>query len=113
MVSDYEDLKPETRAIIEEIKKIPYGRVSSYRDVAYRAGIINGARQVARVLHGLSERYELPWWRVVRAEGRIALIGEDRKEQIRRLRAEKITVSEAGKVLSLPEQEDFPDLLEE
>ncbi|GMO55379.1 MAG: hypothetical protein Ta2A_00170 [Treponemataceae bacterium] len=44
-----------TMRIIEAIKAIPYGTVSSYRAVAWAAGIQNGARQVARTLHSMSE----------------------------------------------------------
>lgn len=82
MVKTYDELKPETKRIIEEIRKIPYGQVSSYRDIAYRAGLINGARQVARALHGLSEAHQLPWWRVIRSDGNIALHEPERSEQI-------------------------------
>ena len=92
------ELKPITLRIIAEIKEVPYGQVSSYRDVAYRAGLINGARQVARVLHGLSNKYELPWWRIIRADGRIALTGEGRQEQMRLLRLEGVEVSDTGRV---------------
>ena len=49
-----------TRRIVEEILTIPKGRVSCYRDIALKAGLPNGARQVARVLHSLSRKYGLP-----------------------------------------------------
>ena len=42
-----------TRRIIEEIEAIPKGKVSCYRDIAQKAGLPNGARQVVRVLHSL------------------------------------------------------------
>lgn len=95
----FEGLKPETQRIIQEIRQVPYGQVSSYRDIAYKAGLINGARQVARVLHGLSEKYELPWWRIIRADSRIGLTGEARQQQIQLLRLEGIEISDAGRVL--------------
>jgi methylated-DNA-protein-cysteine methyltransferase-like protein len=66
-------MQPSTRAIIKAIRAIPKGKVSCYRDVALAAGIVNGARQVVRVLHSLSEKEKLPWHRVIRADGRIAL----------------------------------------
>lgn len=96
---DYDDLKPETKRILAEIKAIPYGSVSSYRDIAIRAGIINGARQVSRALHGLSDKYALPWWRVIRSDGKIGLTGAGKNEQIRLLRLEGLEVSELGKVM--------------
>lgn len=97
---DFSELKPETQRILTEIKRVPFGAVSSYKDVAYRAGIINGARQVARALHGLSDKHELPWWRIIKADSRIGLTGNARQEQIRLLRLEDVEVTDTGRVLS-------------
>ena len=86
-----------TRRLIEVIKSIPKGKVSSYRDVAFAAGLPNGARQTVRVLHSMSEKYDLPWHRVIRSNGTIALPeGEGRELQIGLLRQEKVEVSEKG-----------------
>jgi methylated-DNA-protein-cysteine methyltransferase-like protein len=87
-----------TKRIIEEILKIPKGEVSCYRDVAFRAGVPNGARQVVRVLHTMTMKYELPWWRIVKVDGRIALSGDGMMEQIRLLRSEGVEVSDEGVV---------------
>ncbi len=82
-----------TLRIIQAIKAIPKGKVSSYRDVALAAGLPNGARQVVRVLHSLSEKYDLPWYRVIRSNGSIALKeGEGRELQIQLLGAEGVEV---------------------
>ena len=86
-----------TLRIIQAIKDIPKGKVASYRDVALAAGIRNGARQTVRVLHSLSEKYELPWHRVIRSNGSIALReGEGKELQISLLRSEGVEVSPAG-----------------
>lgn len=98
MVKDFEELKLETQRILKEIKTVPYGQVSSYRDIALRAGLINGARQVARALHGLSESHHLPWWRIIRSDGTIGMHGEGRLEQIRLLKLEGVEVTDRGKV---------------
>ena len=88
-----------TLRIIEVIKAIPKGKVSSYRDVALAAGLPNGARQTVRVLHSLSEKYNLPWQRVIRSDGKIALKeGEGRELQIALLRSEGVEVSPEGRV---------------
>jgi methylated-DNA-protein-cysteine methyltransferase-like protein len=87
-----------TQRIITEILAIPRGRVSSYGDIARRAGFQNGARQVVRALHSQSEKYNLPWYRVIRADGFIALEGEGRALQIKLLKREGVKVSSAGKV---------------
>ena len=65
-----------TAAIIAAIRGIPPGKVASYAQVARLAGLPNGARQVARVLHSCSGKYDLPWWRVLRSSGEIALPDE-------------------------------------
>ena len=88
-----------TRRIVEEILSLPKGKVSCYSDIALKAGLPNGARQVVRVLHSLSEKYELPWHRVIRRDGSIALgEGAGRELQISLLRAEEVEVSPSGKV---------------
>jgi len=88
-----------TMGIIHAIKAIPAGKVSSYRDVARAAGLPNGARQTVRVLHSLSEKYDLPWHRVIRSDGAIALReGNGRELQIELLRSEGVVVSSGGKV---------------
>ena len=88
-----------TLRIIERIKSIPKGKVSSYGNVALAAGLPNGARQTVRALHSLSEKFDLPWHRVIRSDGSIALApGEGRELQTRLLRAEGVEVSAQGKV---------------
>jgi methylated-DNA-protein-cysteine methyltransferase-like protein len=87
-----------TRKIIEQILAVPRGRVSCYRDIAARAGLPNGARQTVRTLHSMSEKYALPWHRIIRSDGRIALDGEGGELQITLLRAEGVKVSDEGRV---------------
>jgi methylated-DNA-protein-cysteine methyltransferase-like protein len=88
-----------TFLIIKAIKVVPEGKVSSYRDIALSVGLPNGARQVARILHSLSEKENLPWHRIVRANGQIAFPpGEKRELQAELLRREGIKVDKNGKV---------------
>ena len=88
----------ETERIVQAIKAIPPGWVSSYRDIARTARLPNGARQVAWVLHSVSRSQGLPWHRVIRADGSIALRGADRELQIGLLRTEGVEVSDSGRV---------------
>ena len=53
------------------LQQIPSGQVSTYGTVAFLAGSPGGARQVARILHSSSKKYNLPWHRVVNREGKI------------------------------------------
>ncbi len=62
-----------TQRVIEVIKRIPRGRVATYGQVAALAGNPRGARQVVRVLHTCTDKHKLPWHRVVKRDGRIAL----------------------------------------
>ena len=88
-----------TIRLIEIIKAIPKGKVSTYRDVAMAAGIKNRARQTVRVLHSMSEKYKLPWHRVIRSDGSIALAsGAGRELQIKLLSAEGVKISADGKI---------------
>jgi methylated-DNA-protein-cysteine methyltransferase-like protein len=87
-----------TGRIIEALRAVPRGRVSCYRDIARAAGLPNGARQVVRVLHSMAEKYRLPWHRIIRADGSVALEGPGRELQIALLRAEGIGVSKGGRV---------------
>ena len=53
--------------VLSTVEQIPPGQVASYGDIAELVGI-GGSRLVGRVmsLHGSG----VPWWRVVRADGR-------------------------------------------
>jgi methylated-DNA-protein-cysteine methyltransferase related protein len=62
-----------TQEIIGIIKSIPRSRVATYGQIARLAGYPNGARQVVRILHTCSVKYDLPWHRVINAKGKIAL----------------------------------------
>jgi methylated-DNA-protein-cysteine methyltransferase-like protein len=87
-----------TRRIIEQIQAVPKGRVSSYRNIAMKAGLPNGARQTVRILHTMTQKYNLPWYRIIRSSGQIALEGEGRELQITLLRSEGVKVSPQGRV---------------
>lgn len=92
-------LHESTLRIIGVLKALPKGRVSCYRDIALAAGLPNGARQVVRVLHSLSRSQDLPWHRVIRADGCIALPpGNGRELQTALLRSEGVEVSDTGRV---------------
>lgn len=69
-------MKPFTAETIKIIKQIPAGYVMTYGQVAEYAGSKRGARQVARILHSMSKKYELPWHRVVNRSGEIVIQAE-------------------------------------
>ncbi|WUH97265.1 MGMT family protein [Spirillospora sp. NBC_00431] len=55
-------------AVLDAVERIPPGRVLAYGDIAELIGWGGGPRQVGRVmsLYGGG----VPWWRVIRADGR-------------------------------------------
>ncbi len=63
-----------TQNALDIIKHIPEGRVLTYGRAAALAGKPGGARQVSRILHSMSKKYNLPWHRVVNSMGRISLL---------------------------------------
>jgi len=64
-----------TKIVLEIIKEIPKGKVMTYGQVAAWADSPRSARQVARILHGMSEAHNLPWQRVINKQGKISLTG--------------------------------------
>ena len=86
------DKSPAER-ILAAVRAIPRGQVAGYGEVAHRAGLPGRARLAARVLSENSDP-KLPWHRVLRSDGRIALPEGSRgfREQCQRLRAEGVTV---------------------
>ena len=79
------------------VRKLPRGRVASYAQVAYEAGLPGRARMVGRALSDAGAAARLPWHRVINAQGRIAVprSSEAYVEQKTRLIAEGV-VFEAG-----------------
>ena len=84
---------PATR-IYAAIAAIPRGRVASYGAIAARAGLPGRARLVGRLLGEVPDGMELPWYRVLRSSGHIAMPPGSRgfREQSRLLRAEGVEV---------------------
>lgn len=84
------------------IAAIPPGRVASYGAIAARAGLPGRARLVGRLLGEVPDGMELPWFRVLRSSGEIALPRGSRgfREQVRRLRAEGVEVKSGRVALS-------------
>jgi methylated-DNA-protein-cysteine methyltransferase-like protein len=90
------------RRIYAAIAAIPAGRVASYGAIAVRAGLPGRARLVGKLLGETPDGLELPWYRVLRASGQIALPRDSDgfREQCRRLRAEGVEVKDGRVPLS-------------
>jgi len=83
------------------VRGIPRGRVMTYGAVARRAGLPGRARQVGYALHALPSKAEdVPWQRVVNAEGRISLADWEGGAGLQRsiLEAEGVVFDRRGRI---------------
>lgn len=85
------------------IRQIPQGKVATYGQIAKLAGKPQGSRGVAWILHSSSTVHQLPWHRVLNAQGRISFeVGSHNfRQQKKRLEKEGVEISADGR-LSLP-----------
>ncbi|WP_223788485.1 MGMT family protein [Marinicella meishanensis] len=81
-----------THRVITLIGQIPAGQVATYGQIATMAGNHRAARQVSRVLHSCSQKYQLPWHRVIGAGGRITIPKDlpSHQRQLKKLQSEGI-----------------------
>jgi methylated-DNA-protein-cysteine methyltransferase related protein len=91
-------MTPREERILAAIRRIPEGFVSTYGDVSPGA-----PRLAARVL-GQAHEPELPWWRVIRADGSLAVGQRQRK----RLLEEDVPFRAGGERVDL-EEARFPE----
>ncbi len=81
-----------TKQVLDIIQSIPKGNVMTYGQIAAVAGNPRGARQVSRILSGMSGKHHLPWHRVINSKGGISLTGEAGFIQAEMLRSEGVEV---------------------
>jgi len=60
------------RRIYAIVRRIPRGRVATYGQVAAAAGLPGHARQVGYALNALPDDHDVPWQRVINAQGRVS-----------------------------------------
>ena len=88
--------------IVAVIGALQPGEVVSYGDIAHDAGRPGASRAVGALLAATVNAPggdELPWWRVVRSDGRIVTTRPSRQAAL--LRAEGVTVR-GGRVVDAP-----------
>lgn len=82
------------------VSQIPYGAVATYGQIATYAGSARAARAVGNLLRqSLGRRREVPWHRVINAQGGISSRGETERAELqyRLLVAEGIEFDEHGR----------------
>ncbi|MFN8023363.1 MAG: MGMT family protein [Acidimicrobiales bacterium] len=86
--------------ILDVIRALDEGEVTTYGDIAEVAGYPKLSRLVGRLLSEAGDAgEELPWWRVVNAAGR--LVPGHEREQAALLRTEDVRVRD-GRVVTAP-----------
>jgi methylated-DNA-protein-cysteine methyltransferase-like protein len=95
------------------VRLVPPGRVTTYGDVAGVLGSPRVARQVGWALAALPPGSDVPWQRVINAQGRISHRGDPQRpgEQQRLLEAEGVCFAVSGRVVDFPQLRwDWPVL---
>lgn len=80
---------------------IPRGHVLTYGEVARLAGRKGWARRVGRALHRAPRRLNLPWHRVINAQGKISFPADSSAHREQRLLLEKEGVAFDGERIDL------------
>ena len=87
--------------IYAAVRRIPSGRVSTYGAIARVAGLAGRARQVGYALSALPVGTNVPWHRVINAQGRLSLeraaSGAGITQRLRLIR-EGVVVDAGGRV---------------
>ena len=94
---------PKHHKIWSVVSKIPKGLVSTYGDVARRAGFPHCARLVGVALRAAPVSLNVPWHRVINAKGQISFPVGHEKERAQRERLEKEGIVFSSGTISLKE----------
>jgi methylated-DNA-protein-cysteine methyltransferase-like protein len=100
-----QDIQKQERkeAIYLALAQIPKGKVITYGNLAKLAGMPNGARLAGRLMCELPDQSNLPWHRVINAQGRLSLPvdSEGYREQLQRLQKDGIDINNGKIKLSI------------
>ena len=100
---------PLEQKVIDIIQSIPAGKIMTYGQIANLAGNSRGARQVVRILHSMSHKYDLPWHRVVNTKGEIAIKDDESQfVQVSLLKSEGIEVDKNDRINVEKYRHDLP-----
>lgn len=82
------------------VRRVPPGFVTTYGDVATMLGSPRVARQVGYALAALPEPEDVPWQRVVNAQGRISSKGDVVRAELQRMKleAEGVALEPTGRI---------------
>lgn len=61
-----------SKKVIELIQSVPKGAVATYGLIARLAGNSRSSRHVGWLLHSSTQKYDLPWQRIIKSDGRLS-----------------------------------------
>jgi methylated-DNA-[protein]-cysteine S-methyltransferase len=81
---DLSDLPEFTRKVLEELRRIPYGKTVSYQEIAQRTGCPKGFRAIGQAIKRNPIPIIIPCHRVIRRDGSIGgfSLGEKIKKRL-------------------------------
>ena len=88
-------------AVYEVVAQIPRGKVTTYGRVAEMAGFPGRARQVGYALAATPDGLDLPWHRVINAQGRISPRSHTQLHELQRVLLEEEGVAFVGDRIDL------------
>ena len=89
---------PFTERVVKLVRRIPRGKVATYGQIAVLAGNAYASRQVAWLLHSLSDKEKLPWQRVINSRGTISLRAQAGERQRSLLEREGVQFGLHGRI---------------
>jgi methylated-DNA-protein-cysteine methyltransferase-like protein len=93
-----------TKKVWECALSIPFGKVTTYGDIARAAGGgAQASRSITNILSGYPEREKIPFHRIVYAGGKVWLSKEDEKRRRALYKKEGIIVDEKGVIKNFHE----------
>lgn len=84
----------------EFVRRVPRGRVVTYGQVAVALGAPRAARAAGYAMASLPAETDVPWWRVINAQGGISLKGRGAEADLQRslLEHEGVVFDAEGRV---------------
>jgi methylated-DNA-protein-cysteine methyltransferase-like protein len=70
------------------VRRIPRGKVATYGQIAALLGYPHAARTVGWAMHAVPEDSDVPWHRVINAQGRISTSCQEHETNLQRQRLE-------------------------
>lgn len=86
------------KAVLRVVRRIPYGKVASYGQIARITGGGTSARMVGYALAANHGKEDVPWQRVINVKGKISLTGPDGALQRILLEDEGVQFSPQGNI---------------